>query len=145
MFLLLMIIPACSSSNKLSNSQIQPTLLDYSITISQGGGFTGGYQGYLIDSTGTISSFESMLTYKSQRVRKGILSEARIMELNKLFTSIINIKFNENGNMTTSVMLSNGGHKLSFSWPGVEPGVNVPSELVQFYKKINNIINHLEK
>jgi len=144
-FLALLIIPACSSSEKMSGAQIQSDLLDYNIILSKGGGFTGNYQGYIIDSTGVVNSFEGIIMLNAQKVYKGTLSKEQINEINKLFPTILKTSYNESGNMTTSILLNKENTEINFSWPGVVPDKIVPAELVQFYERINKIINHLKE
>lgn len=141
--LLSLLIAACSSSDKLGKDE-NPLLLDYNVTISQGGGFTGERQGFIIDSTGTVNNFSRMLKSDIKTTYKGKMSDEQIAELNKLFPSILNTRYNENGNMTTSVLLKNKDLEFRFSWGGTDPGQNVPVELRTFYDKINFIIKNLK-
>ena len=145
LFLVSLIVPACSSTNKLSETKNMTSLLDYNITISKGGGFTGNYEGYKIDSTGTVSSFEGIITSNLKKVYRGAFTKDQIDHINKLFPAILKISCNESGNMTTSITLGKVAHELNYAWAGVVPGKNVPSELVRFYEELNNIINHLKE
>jgi len=141
----LLMLPGCSSSGKLNETQNQMALLDYNITLSKGGGFTGVHQGFFIDSTGKVSSFEGIITTNVKNIYKGSLSSEQINEINNLSAGVVKINYNQNGNMTSSISLKNKFNEFNFSWPGVAPDKNVPAELVQFYEKLSNIINHLKE
>ena len=136
---------ACSSSERIDNSIKSPVYLDYSITISSGGGFTGNHEGIIIDSLGIVSSVQGIILSRSPKIYKGKLGQEQILEINKLLPSIFNIKYKENGNMTTSITLTKDKKSLSFSWEGIGISKNVPSALAEFYKIINNSISQLNK
>ena len=145
LLMIIVFIPCCSSSRKAIISNESDALLDYNIEISQGGGFTGNYQGYTIDSTGVVKSFEGVISANSQRDEKGKLSQVQISEINKLIPSILGIRYKENGNMTTSIVLKKRSDEIRFSWEGITPGKKVPAELANFYEKVNNIITKINK
>lgn len=142
LILSILLIQACSSSGKLDGNE-KPELLLYNITVSQGGGFTGERTGFIVDSSGTAFSFSALPSSEVKTSPKGKLNTEQITELNKLFTTILNTKYTENGNMTTSILLKKANDELRYSWGGIEPGKKVPSELSAFYNKVINIINHL--
>lgn len=143
LFISVLLIQACSSTNKLGDNE-KAELLEYNITLSQGGGFTGERQGYIIDSSGTVNSFSAMPNSAVKTSIKGKMSIEQIAEVNKLFPSILGTKYNENSNMTTSILLKKGNTEFRYSWGGVEPDKNVPSELSAFYARVINIINNLK-
>jgi len=145
LILSLLFIPACSSSNKTAVTVEPPVLLDYNITLSHSGGFTGRSQGFTIDSTGIVSSFEGKITPDIKKVYKGKMNKEQLIELNKLFPTIIKTSYAENGNMTTSILLVKENKELRFSFGGMEPDKFVPSELVKFYDSLNIIISNVKE
>lgn len=135
-FFLALIITSCSST-KTENSN---PLLAYNIKFSQGGGFTGNRTGYIIDSTGSVFSFSGFPFSQNKTVFKQKLTPEQINSLNDMFPSVILINYSQKGNMTTSISLTKDNIDKYFSWNGLEPGQEVPSELVNFYAALRNFI-----
>jgi hypothetical protein len=143
-FLFLLSVPCCSSNKEIS-SKSGESLLDYNIILGEGGGFTGNHDGYYIDSLGLVKSYSGITFSKSKMNDIGQLSIAQINEINNLFQTIKDKKYNETGNMTSYLVLTKNNYELRFSWIGTAPDNNAPPELLSFYQKVNDIISKLNK
>jgi hypothetical protein len=144
LFMLLLLISCCSSNKEIS-SKGGESLLNYNIILGEGGGFTGNQNGYYIDSLGVVKSFNGIIFSKSKMDSIGQLSITQINEINNLFETIGNKKYNQIGNMTSYLVLTKNNYELRFSWKGTVPDKNAPTELINFYQKVTDIINKLNK
>jgi hypothetical protein len=143
LFMLFLLLSACSSNKDVSKQNEES--LSYNIIVGQGGGFTGSQDGYYIDTLGIVKSFSGITFANSKMVNIGQLSPGQINDINTLFHSIMNSNYSQVGNMTSYLVISKNNFQLRFSWEGTYPDKNVPSELVNFYQKVNDIINKLRK
>ena len=75
----------------------------------------------------------------------GHLSITQINEINNLFQTIKDKKYNQTGNMTSYLVLIKNNFELRFSWIGTVPDKYVPPEIVSFYQKVTGIISKLNK
>ena len=141
----LLLLISCCSSNKEITSKGGESLLDYNIILGEGGGFTGNHDGYYIDSLGVVKSYSGITFSKSKMNSIGQLSIAQINEINNLFQTIKDKKYNETGNMTSYLVLTKNNYELRFSWIGSAPDNNAPPELLSFCQKVKNIISKLNK
>lgn len=138
---LFLFLSSCSSS-KIKDDVSKPVILQYSVALMHSGGFTGATEGHIIDTTGDLYSFKRTMLSDPLKIKIGKLSNDQLSEINNHFNSIMNIKYNMNGNMTTTISLSREKEKYSFSFKGMEPDSSVPDTLIQFYKLINYSINN---
>jgi len=141
----LLFLISCCSSNKDITSKDGESLLVYNVILGEGGGFTGNQNGYFIDTLGVVKSFSGITFSKSKMNYIGKLSVAQIMEINNSFQTIKDIKYNQNGNMTSYLVLTKNSDELRFSWENTVPDKNAPPELLSFYQKVTDIINKLNK
>ena len=144
MFLLLLLI-SCCSSNKEIISKGGESFIYYNIILGEGGGFTGNQNGFYIDTLGVVKSFSGITFFKSKMKNIGQLSNTQINEINNLFPEIQDKKYNQNGNMTSYLVLTKNNNEVRFSWENTLPDKNAPPELLSFYRKIIDIINKLNK
>jgi hypothetical protein len=143
-FLLLLFISCCSSNKEISSKDGE-SLLNYNIILGEGGGFTGNQDGYYIDTLGVVKSFSGITFSKSKMNYIGQLSITQIIEINDLFKTIKNKKYNQNGNMTSYLVLTRNNDELRFSWENTVPDKKALPELVNFYQKVTDIIIRLNK
>ncbi|MGE5400077.1 MAG: hypothetical protein ACM3S2_06720 [Ignavibacteriales bacterium] len=140
--LFLLALASCSSDRNAAHNS---TLLSHSIIIGQGGGFTGRGQGYFIDSTGTVSSYEGLGIPDTGMKVKGRLSDDQITEINRIIPEVLQTQSGGKGNMTSYLVLKKGEKETGFTWSGITPGNSVPSQLRDLYGKLNNMIHSLNK
>jgi hypothetical protein len=143
-FLLLLFISCCSSNKEISSKDGE-SLLNYNIILGEGGGFTGNQNGYYIDTVGIVKSYSGITFSKSKMDYVGQISLAQVSEINDLLQTIKNKKYNQNGNMTSYLVLTKNNDELRFSWENTVPNKNAPPELLNFYQKLTGIINKLNK
>jgi hypothetical protein len=141
--MLLLLLTGCSSNKDIAKQKEES--LNYNIIVGQGGGFTGNHTGYYIDTLGTVKSFSGISFSKSKMDSIGHFSPSQINELNLLFQSIVDSKYNQVGNITSYLAISKNNYELRFSWEGTSPDKNVPPEVVSFYQKVNDLINKIRK
>lgn len=142
---LCLLYAGCSNKDAAKNSPVMP---GYTITYGSGGGVTGLYDGYYIDSTGTVSSWSGRTFATSERKTLGRLTEKEISEMTSAITDnhLLDISHRQNGNITTYfVFRKTGGEQTTISWPGSEPDKKISEELNSFYKKFLSIINRVKQ
>ena len=144
LFVLALLISCCSSNKEISSKDDLP-LLSYNVILGEGGGFTGNQTGYFIDTLGVVKSFNGITFSKSKMNIIGKLSNAQINEINILIQTIKDKKYNQNGNMTSYLVLTKNNNELRFSWENTVPDKNAPPELLSFYQKVTDLINKLNK
>jgi hypothetical protein len=120
-------LASCSSSEAAkSDVYAQATLpSDFQLTMGEGGGFTGQWNGFVVDSAGTVSSWRG--TSPDQNVKRtGKLARP---QFDKLWQIILNTRFFDidttgTGNMTVAIQVTAGGttHRTSWAKPsGTRP------------------------
>jgi hypothetical protein len=99
---------------------------DFQLVIGEGGGFTGLWSGYAVDSIGTVSSWRG--TSPDQNLKR-TLKLAR-PQFDKLWQMIANAHFFDidstgTGNMTITMQVTAGGKVHRTSWE--KPAGNRPT------------------
>ncbi len=85
--------------------------------IGEGGGFTGQWNGYIVDSTGTVFSWSGVTPGQNA---KRTMNLAR-PQLDKLWQTIVNARFfdidtTESGNITLTMQVTASGTVHRASW-----------------------------
>lgn len=140
---LLLLLCSCSSQN-LSSGRAEEVFLIYNIKVGESGGFTNNNQGYIIDSTGLVSSFQAIAIKAPVLKALGNLTPDDIKELNLSINEIKDQKYSEKGNITSYISLTKGSEELRVSWPGHEPNGSVPEQIRKFYSKLRHKINSIQ-
>jgi len=128
-----LLIASCQSSETAKPDLYSQTSApsDFQLVIGEGGGFTGQWNGYIVDSTGTVSSWRG--TSPEQNVKR--TAKLARKQLDKLWQSITNARFFDidttgTGNMTVAMQVTANGtvHRTSWAKP---PGTRSPLAPVQ--------------
>jgi len=131
----------CAGSKKMS---VEKQMLHYSVILSSGGGFTGRYEGKVIDTTGIISTWSGRIFSTSDKKVVDSLSQNQIKILNTFFDEnrLEDFTYREVGNMTTSLSLLSANKEINFSWKEQPPPERVPAKVKElYYLIINEIAN----
>lgn len=114
----------------------------FNITLSSGGGFTGMYNGYYIDTLGNISSWEGRIFDMAGLKPVGKLTPDKLKELNTKINEkeILNIQYKKPGNIFSSISFKTAIITHAISWSGYEPEQDVPEKIKEFYSYIKTLI-----
>jgi hypothetical protein len=93
---------------------------DFQLVIGEGGGFTGQWSGFVVDSTGTVSSWRG--TAPEQNVKR--TAKLARQQFEKLWQMFVNARYFDidttgTGNMTVAMQVTANGtvHRTSWSKP----------------------------
>lgn len=125
------------------SSCIENRTLKYSIIIGSGGGFTGAYEGKMIDSLGNIYKWEGRTYITANKKVVDSLSHSQISKLNDFFSenNFDAYSFKEVGNMTTFFTLTNSEGDKTFSWKESSIPDRVPDKIKELYTLIINMLD----
>jgi hypothetical protein len=113
---------SCQSSEAAKpDPYSQPSVpSDFQLVIEEGGGFTGQWNGYIVDSIGIVSSWRG--TSPEQNVKR--TAKLAHQQLDKLWQTIANARFFDidttgTGNMTVAMQVTAYGtvHRTSWAKP----------------------------
>ncbi len=126
-----------------SSKPATPKTMKYNIIIGAGGGFTGIYSGYYIDTLGNISSWEGKVFTDTNLKHINTLSREQLEKLSELVlgNDIVGTNYKKSGNITSYIQLSQNNFKHSVSWSGSEPDESVPANIREFHSQLKKIIN----
>ncbi len=133
----------CSTKDQL-REQATTQKTKYNIVIGAGGGFTGIYSGYYIDTLGNISSWEGRIFSDTSLKHITTLSREQLDKIDEalLDNDILGTNYKNSGNTSSFFQLSKNNFKHSVSWSGVEPEEEVvPQNIREFHSKLRKIIN----
>jgi hypothetical protein len=106
---------------------------DFQLMIGEGGGFTGIWTGYVVDSTGTVSSWRGISPDQNTK-RTGKLGR---QQFEKIWQMILNARFFDidstgTGNMTVAMQVSASGtvHRTSWAKPSGTRSPLAPVQLL---------------
>jgi hypothetical protein len=135
-YLLSLLLLGCSHTQDISNS--------FNVTLSSGGGFTGMYSGYHIDTSGTISRWEGRTFNFASLNPVGNVTSDKLKQMNTkiIELEIMNVQYKKSGNISSSISISTNNFQHTVSWVGIEPERDVPEKIKEFYFYINNLINN---
>ena len=117
-----LLIASCGSSESTRPDlySLTSTPSDFQLVIGEGGGFTGQWNGHIVDSAGTVSSWRG--TAPEQNVKR--TAKLARKQLDKLWQSIANARFFDidstgTGNMTVAMQVTANGtvHRTSWAKP----------------------------
>ncbi len=116
----------------------------FTITVSQGGGFTGRYSGYTISSDGTASHWQKVSAVKKSTLWK-ISTDS--VEVKKLAASLHNlgifdIEYQETGNLTKSIFYQTNAKQYKWTWAA---GKTIPAALQESYTILITFCKQLDR
>ncbi|MBU1422962.1 MAG: hypothetical protein KKG06_07240 [Bacteroidetes bacterium] len=132
----------CCSSKDQSPKQTTAQTAKYNIVIGSGGGFTGIYSGYYIDTLGNITSWEGRVFADTNLKYITTLSREQLDKISKLVLdkNVLNTNYKNSGNISSYIQLSCKNLKHSVSWSGFEPNESVPVNIREFHSQLRKII-----
>jgi hypothetical protein len=138
---------SCSSGSKTTLKKSLNSEIDFSIITGSGGGFTGSYEGYFIDSLSNVYKWTGKTFKTAEKVFLGKLNDEQTEMINKAIreNNILNIDMKEHGNVSSYILLENKEAKHSISWSGIEPGKTVPEGVRSFKLKLVQVFDALQK
>ena len=138
------IFAGCTGSKKIT---FEKQTLKFTIILGSGGGFTGSYNGKMIDTTGTVYGWEGRTYYTSDKKIVDSLSQNQITKLNTYFSenNFADYSFREVGNMTNFLTLTTLDKKITFSWKESSIPDRVPDKIKELYYLIINTLNNTSK
>ncbi len=121
------------------------TPLHFTIVLGSGGGFAGRYEGYIIDSLGTVSSWQGVTAANAERKEIGRLDSSQRAAIQQMIVgdTLLSITFRQTGNVTSFVTLASGAGEHRFSWTGTNPDEAVPAQIREFYSHLRGSIDAL--
>ncbi|MDP2207279.1 MAG: hypothetical protein Q8K98_00715 [Bacteroidota bacterium] len=126
-----------------SSKPATPKTMKYNIIIGTGGGFTGIYNGYYIDTIGNISSWEGRIFTNTNLKYITTLSREQLDKISGLVldNDVPGTNYKNSGNIYSFIQLSYNNFKHSVSWSGFEPDESVPTNIKEFHSQLRKIIN----
>lgn len=126
-----------SACHSASRDQISPAK-DFTIIFGSGGGFTGMAEGYIIRSDGKIEKWSGLYFRRSQIETVGVVTQEALQPLRQIFEAKTyeQWSYQDTANMTTQVWCISGHDTTVVSWPGLEPGKDVPPAIQDFYGRL---------
>jgi hypothetical protein len=133
----------CGSLKEQSLKQSAELTSSYNIVIGSGGGFTGIYSGYYVDTLGNISKWEGRVFTDKNLKYITTLSREQLTKISELVSNknVLNTSYNKSGNISSSIQFSSKNLKHSVSWSGFEPTDSVPVNIREFHSMLKQIIN----
>lgn len=134
---------ACHSARR---DQISPAK-DFTIIFGSGGGFTGMAEGYIIHGDGQIEKWSGFHTQRSKAETIGVVTPEALQSLRQTFETKVFAQwsYRKTGNMTTLVQCIRGNDTTVVSWPGLEPGNDVPPDIQDFYRNLMHAVQTAKK
>src|SRR5512143_3103954 len=109
---LMALCPGCSSTRPP-----QQGALPFTIVLGSGGGFTGLYEGYVIDSTGRISQWRGRTFASAEFVAGPLLDDDGREKIRRIVaeTGILSVEYRKSGNMISFLAFhrATGEHRIS--------------------------------
>jgi len=141
-FILLFLLSFFGCAGSKSSCDDKQTL-KYSIISGSGGGFTGAYEGRMIDTIGIIYKWEGRTFLTAHKKVIDTLSQLQITKLNDFFSenNFDTYSFKEVGNMTTFLTLSAPKGDKTFSWKESSIPDRVPDKIRELYFLIINMLD----
>lgn len=139
-FSLIALCPGCSSTRPPQGA------LPFTIVLGSGGGFTGLYEGYVIDSTGRINQWRGRTFASAEFVAGPLLDDDGREEIQRIVaeTGILSVEYRKSGNMISFVTFHRATGEHRISWNGVEPGPDVPAPAREFYDRLRGFLRDME-
>ena len=135
LFLLLIGLGACASS-KISST---PS----SITFSRAGGFSGLEERYVIEEAGRIRLIKKFPgrdeTVTADTVITGRALTGIFEFVERNIDSLRQIRYNESGNMTTTLSITHNNQTHLIRWPNLEPPILTTKKLDTLYSLVSPV------
>lgn len=112
----------------------------FSVEFGEQGGFTGGYVGYAIDASGSVTKIGRLPGREPSEESLGAVSGEDMASLRSMIHSIgfFRIAYTKPGNMTYSILVRRDTEEHRVSWaPGDE---NVPKDLTKLRSMLLGMI-----
>ncbi|MGH7496739.1 MAG: hypothetical protein ACREOO_30680 [bacterium] len=138
---LFLLFSSCSKENKSAAQGADKLPSDFRLVFGEGGGFTGMWQGYTIDSSGAIYSWQGKLAGENPR-SAGKLSATQIkalwQEIQK--ADLLGQELNERGNMTSIMRVTANGVTKELAWiprmDATATAASPPQQVQQYCRKL---------
>jgi hypothetical protein len=119
----------------------------FSITISNGGGFTGLKNGYTFNSTGLVKRWRQLSFVKDTTIWKVQTDGVKTNYFkNQLVNSgILKKQYNDTGNITFVLTYQIPDTTYTWSWNGKNGEENAPSEIKNWFKEVTDFIISVQK
>ena len=140
---LLLALTACCDRNATRETDDEPV----GIRLSEGGGVTGQFLGYTIDTEGTVSSWRGFAATRSDSTQLGSVTTAQRDLLSRTVreSGLDRIVHYETGNMTAVLEITKGELRYYYAWPGLFRDADAaPAELRNILKAVLSIIDSFE-
>ena len=134
-----LVVLACNKSAVRTGS------LPYEIKWGTSGGFTGGGEGYILYSDGSVARWKKSRAGATIETRiLGKISDEAAGDIRRLIDANKLLQFNHNraGNMTTALTIISKGTEHTITWPD-EPG-KTPIEVVKLMEQLQASAKALE-
>lgn len=133
------ILAAVISCSTINNSKLSGN--EYQIDYSVGGGFTGLTNGITINSNGEVKFWQRIAAGSLKQKDSLRLNDNQLRTFNKSLqdSSIFTYKFNNTGNITTTLAIKSDELTNKISFKGTEPPVNMPENLIELINKIKKL------
>ena len=120
-------------------------VLHYSLVLGSGGGFAGTSEGYIIDSTGVVTSWRGTTLAMSTRKEIGTLDADTKADLQKLIEDkkLLDTQYGTSGNLTSFLLLQSQTARHTISWLGDAPGEEVPLNVRESYAAVRKCIDRV--
>ncbi|MDI6804575.1 MAG: hypothetical protein QME58_12150 [Bacteroidota bacterium] len=141
--IILITLMECCSTIDQSQKQRSTQATKYNIVIGTGGGFTGMYNGYYIDTIGNFNSWEGKVFTDTNLKYITTLSREQLDKISELVLNnvVLGTNYKNSGNISSFIQLSYNNFKHSVSWSGFEPDESVPPNIGVFHSQLRKIIN----
>lgn len=134
----LIFMGACHSSSREHAAAEK----DFTVIFGSGGGFTGMAEGYVIHSSGKIEKWSGRYFQRGKIEAIGTVAPEALLPLRQAFATKAFMRWSHQGtgNMTTRVWCISGMDTTIISWPGLDPGAEVPPAIRDFYSKLRHAV-----
>jgi hypothetical protein len=138
---LLAVAAGCSTASLL-NEKEETAFLSHDIIIGTGGGFSGVYEGYLIDTVGNVQHWEGIAFEHSTKNYIGSLKKNQIEKIKSMIeeSGVLKTEYSGKGNITTFITIRGNESAHRISWVGISPDRKVPEIIRAFNSELNEII-----
>ncbi|MBF8294008.1 MAG: hypothetical protein HW389_553 [Bacteroidetes bacterium] len=128
------------TTKSVSNSQVSAPI-DFRLVIGEGGGFTGQWNGYTVDSLGTVFAWSGMMAEENPRR----LTKLTHRLFNELWQNIEDARFFDvdasgTGNITQLMIVSANGKLHSASWAKGTVAESSTSPVQRLYASCRTVI-----
>lgn len=138
--LILLTLVSCSSGQKMSSDSVAVPP-DFQVTLGEGGGFTGQWDGYAVSPSGSVDHLTGR-SLGETKASAGQLSADQVRTLWSLIesSSVADLpEISNAGNMTRSLSITANGKSVKNTWPVPYPAA---STLDSVYTAVHSFIQN---